>query len=175
MLSNYLLYLNKIKSKKSSGFTLVELLTVIVIISVLSAIAIPSILGQSAKAKQTEAKVTIGSVNKAQIAFRTENNTFAKDMDSLGIGLPTETTNYSYAIKGDENTTTIAATAKDTSLRSYSGGSLMFLGKNNNAAITSTICENKVAGTTPATPPILQTGANTPEEAAKCSETQNKL
>ena len=47
-------HLTKDTKKKRSGFTLTELLTVIVIVGVLSAIALPTFLGQTLKAKLTE-------------------------------------------------------------------------------------------------------------------------
>lgn len=175
MLKTYLLYLNNIKTKKTSGFTLIELLVAVVIISILTAIALPSFLGQTAKAKQTQAKTTIGSINSTQLAFRNENSSFAKDMDTLGIGLPLETPEYSYKVSGDVNTSTVTAQPKDTALKGYSGGTVVFAGKTNNSAIASAICENEQPGNSVPTPPILQTGSNTPEEAAKCNEGQTKL
>ena len=47
--------LNKQSQRLSKGFTLVELMIVIVIVGVLSAVALPSFLGQQNKAKITEA------------------------------------------------------------------------------------------------------------------------
>ena len=52
------------------GFTLVELMIVIVIVGVLSAVALPNFLSQTDKAKATEGKTAISSVLKqAQAAF----------------------------------------------------------------------------------------------------------
>jgi type IV pilus assembly protein PilA len=74
------------RQQQNKGFTLVELLVVIIIIGILSAIALPSFIGQTAKAKQSEAKQNIGVINRVQIAIRVESTTFASTFDALAIG-----------------------------------------------------------------------------------------
>ncbi|MBW4418414.1 MAG: type IV pilin-like G/H family protein [Myxacorys californica WJT36-NPBG1] len=90
--------------KKDGGFTLIELLVVIIIIGILSAIALPAFLNQANKAKQSEAKTTVGSMNRAQQALYMEKGAFAsssaEDFGKLGLGVATETTNYKYTISG---------------------------------------------------------------------------
>ncbi len=85
--------------KKGEGFTLIELLVVIIIIGILSAIALPSFLNQANKAKQSEAKQYVGSVNKGQQAYYTERSAFitdVADIAKLGIGLAADTKEYTY-------------------------------------------------------------------------------
>ena len=86
--------LNKKNGEK--GFTLIELLVVIIIIGILAAIALPSFLNQTTKAKQSEAKTYVATISKTQQAYFTEKGTFAPALTYLSLGTPTATDNYSY-------------------------------------------------------------------------------
>lgn len=130
--AKYLQYLNQ--QKQDEGFTLIELLVVIIIIGILSAIALPSFLNQANKAKQSEAKQYVGSMNRTQQAFFLENSGFTSQIGLLGLGIQTNTANYSYAIAGGtaltnpdlfENATSQGIpndTTKQKILKSYLGG-----------------------------------------------------
>jgi type IV pilus assembly protein PilA len=89
------------KKKGDEGFTLIELLVVVIIIGVLAAIALPSLLSQVSKARQSEGKQNIGAVNRAQQAYYLENaNKFTSSMADLAIGIKSQTENYEYEIRG---------------------------------------------------------------------------
>ena len=77
-------YLSNRKLKSNSGFTLVELIVVVVIIGILSAIAIPSFQSASDKAKQKEASSMIASYLKAAQAYYTEYGQGARYSSQIG-------------------------------------------------------------------------------------------
>ncbi|MBO1346254.1 MAG: type IV pilin-like G/H family protein [Hormoscilla sp. GUM202] len=116
-----------IDKKQDKGFTLIELLVVIIIIGILSSIALPSFLGQANKAKQSEAKAYVGSMNRAQQAYYLEKGELSDNLDILGLSIQTKTANYTYGIT-DGGTGSSAVTNwgtaidKNAVLKSYVGG-----------------------------------------------------
>ncbi|MDJ0704632.1 MAG: type IV pilin-like G/H family protein [Leptolyngbyaceae cyanobacterium MO_188.B28] len=131
---------NRFQSESTYGFTVIELLVAILIISFLSAIALPSLLGQVHKAKETEAKTAVSTLRKDQYYFYLENNSFSqdlKDLNSLNYEIKKhsehdyfETENYIYFVAPHESLhgRLHLAISKRKGLRSY--GSAVYL-KNN--------------------------------------------
>jgi type IV pilus assembly protein PilA len=163
--AKFLQHLNNKKSEK--GFTLVELLVVIIIIGILAAIALPNFLSQGAKAKQTDSKQNVGLVNRAQAAYRVENPEFASSFDILATGVLAGTTNattnsYTYDLVGTQDSTAITAkSTSDTALKAYSGGTFRFTNAQNQSMFSSIICEAIIPGTNSALSPILNSTGTT--------------
>jgi len=67
-----------------SGFTLIELMVVVAIIGVLTAIAIPQYQKYQARARQVEAKTILGSIYTAEQSFSTENGTYTQCLGNIG-------------------------------------------------------------------------------------------
>ena len=152
------------KKQEEQGFTLIELLVVIIIIGILSAIALPSFLNQANKAKQTEGKTYIGSMNRAQQTYYLENGAFASntEFDKLGLGIAKETTNYNYAIvlaTGATTGVTNQARPQTNGVKAYIGGvKLGNVNATNEGTTVAVLCEAKSGKNT--------TGAATGEESA---------
>lgn len=112
---------HKVNSNQiEQGFTLVELIVITVIITALSAIAIPTMLSQGTKARQTEAKTTVSTMCKNQQIHYMENGYFSATIGALNIGIKEETQNYLYSIIMDSpNHAMNMARAKEDVLKSY--------------------------------------------------------
>lgn len=152
-LHNQLIKNCKKHEQNEHGFTLIELLIVIIILGILTAVALPSLLSQDAKAKQSEAKQNLILVNKAQNSYRTEKNSFATSFDALAIGTIAggttgTTTNFSYTLAASNDTATIIARPKDIILKGYSGGSIYYSNSASQSVIGTILCEVQAPGTT---------------------------
>jgi len=62
--------------RKTKGFTLVELLVVIIIVGILAAVAVPIIRGNTIRAMFTEATAALGTIRSAQRGYFVENNSY---------------------------------------------------------------------------------------------------
>jgi len=171
--SKLLLTLAKNK-KKDQGFTLIELLVVIIIIGVLSAVALPNLLGQVGKARESEAKNGVGSINRAQQSYFTEQSQFAfgssvtTDLqavrDTLGVGLQTEfydsiSVGASNAA-GDSSSSVLFSNtqALNDGTRDYAGA-IAFSGSSQ--AFSSVVCRNPDPSSSAITNGALSVGSGT--------------
>ncbi|HEC04693.1 MAG TPA: type IV pilin protein [Thiothrix sp.] len=118
----------KIKNKKASGFTLIELMIVVAIVGILSSIAYPSYTKYVQKSKRTEAMVALMQAAQQQEKFFSQNLRYAPSATALGVNTSTENGLYTISITGKksdgttcDNTTAnacISFTLKATALAS---------------------------------------------------------
>lgn len=131
--------------KRQDGFTLVELMVVVAIIGLLSAVAIPNFRKYQAKAKMSEAKLQLSSVYTAETAFFSDYNIYHNCLAYMGYNPQREVANRYYAV-GFNNMATIDGAAYLAATNSgLSSGATDC--PNNNAAllITSTVAAAPVA------------------------------
>jgi prepilin-type N-terminal cleavage/methylation domain-containing protein len=69
--------------RNRQGFTLIELMIVVVIIGILAAIAIPKFSNASARSKEKEAEIILKQVYTMQETYRSEKGTWAEDVTAL--------------------------------------------------------------------------------------------
>jgi general secretion pathway protein G len=71
------------RSRRAGGFTLIEMLLVLVILATLAAIVIPKFAGRSQQAKVTQAISQIGSFKLALDTFEVDNGYYPRDLNAL--------------------------------------------------------------------------------------------
>jgi type IV pilus assembly protein PilA len=146
------------KKKGNEGFTLIELLVVIIIVGVLAAIALPSFLNQIGKARGSEAKSSLGTINRSQQAYRLENNTFASNLTSLDARITGKF--YTYTVNAGSATTGSAVTTP-TGVATGIKVSSSFVNQNNDT-FTQIICESQDTSAAVALAPANTTAAGCP-------------
>ena len=110
--------------RNTQGFTLVELMIVVVIIGILAALAIPRFTRATTKGKQSEAKLILKQIYTMQLSYRQEFDVYFIDpsaanatnplaFENLGLGVEIMlTARYTYTItSSDAGATNFTATA----------------------------------------------------------------
>jgi type IV pilus assembly protein PilA len=158
------------KKRESVTTTLLKIIfiyfpLVAVLLTILLTIAISFYAcgGGHSKAKQSEAKQYVGSMNRAQQAKYAEDGAFSNSVNALGLGIKTQTTNYNYSIVATKNAAfSYAVSRRETkNIPSYVGA--VFLvpippAANNEKTTTAILCEVKSSGNTQPPNPILENG-----------------
>jgi type IV pilus assembly protein PilA len=141
----YFLFLAiKSQRKKATGFTLIELLVVVILLGIFAALGLPTLLGQIAKGRQAEARASLGTISRAQQAYRYENAIFAS-LNQLPIQLQgakfytfvdtsgTTPTVFGAAYQAD------AVTEFSDDIKNYAGAA----GQTSSGLFTGLVCEDE--------------------------------
>ena len=96
---------NKEYTMKKQGFTLIELMVVIVIMGILAAVAVPKLFGMIAKSKASELGPAAGEYVKLQDAFVSETGTFYGNWKFIGYKMQTSNNVFTYTETDDLSST----------------------------------------------------------------------
>lgn len=91
-----------ILNKKEKGFTLVELMVVIIIVGILAAVAIPKFLDASHKAKASEFPTQLSAIYTGENAYSAERGSYITDLgklrDSAGVEVALSSRWFNYTV-----------------------------------------------------------------------------
>ena len=105
------------RRKRKEGFTLLELLMVVIIIAILASIALPQYLKTTEKARMAEAISALSTIRQSQQRYKAENAVYAGDIANLDVDNPATSPGalFSYAVNcGKVNTFVATATRGST-------------------------------------------------------------
>lgn len=109
--------------RKGTGFTLIELMIVVAVVAVLSAIAYPAYTDSVRKSRRAQAKADLVEYQAMAERWRTVNNSYATftlptNQSPREVGSPAH---YRLQLVSDVNTFTISATAQNDQTRDRCG------------------------------------------------------
>jgi len=101
--------MNNLKKKK--GFTLVELMIVIVIVGILATWAIPKFMLSSSKAKMAEYKLLLNQIYELQDVYYQERDRYGATFDDIGFEIP-KSKYFNFSMTSDSVSFLATATVK---------------------------------------------------------------
>ena len=116
------------------GFTLLELIIVVIIIGILATLGLTQYTSVVEKGRSAEAKAILGEIRTAQVAYKLDKSGYTSTLSELYVNVPTAcaSTHYFYYSASSNTATAFRCTTS---------------GKNPNGSAASTISMNYDTGT----------------------------
>lgn len=99
---------------RQKGFTLIELMIVVIVVAILASIAIPSYLEQSRKGRRADAVQAVGDLQLKLESWRAENPSYAECDECVSGDYPTIADSAHYEINVDADADGYTITASPT-------------------------------------------------------------
>ncbi len=85
---------------RTHGFTLIELMIVVVIVGILAGVAYPSFREQSRRSARAEARAALLDASSRQEQFLLDNKSYTATLSNLQVASATETGKYAVSVDG---------------------------------------------------------------------------
>jgi type IV pilus assembly protein PilA len=149
------------ESKSWVGNLLMLAFISVPVVMILAAITLPYSDPSRCGGPLSEAKQYVSSVNKGQQEKYADDGAFSNSINTLGLGLKTQTTNYNYSTISTKNAAFSYGVARSNNLTSYVGAVFLLpvsKAANNEKTTQSILCVANSPGNTQPPDPILQNG-----------------
>ena len=131
----------RVRVQEEKGFTLVELLVVMLILGLLAAIAIPSFFNQRDKARDADAKSAVRTAQTAMETYATDNNgSYASATRALLIGIEQTLNEADLTGAEDGDAVSVTSTADTYSVQVDSSTGNSFRIARSNTGTTTLSC-----------------------------------
>jgi prepilin-type N-terminal cleavage/methylation domain-containing protein len=124
-------------SKQTGGFTIVELLIVIVVIAILAAITIVAYNGIQQRGRASAVSSALSQANKKLAVYLLDNSAYPPDLAAAGVNASGDTT-YQYSVNNSANPATYCVTATN--------GTVSYMSSSTTTTPTSGACPGHGVG-----------------------------
>jgi type IV pilus assembly protein PilE len=107
--------MTSIPGRPSGGFTLPELMAVVVVVAILAVVAFPAFMDQVRKSRRAEAIASLNAIAQAQERWRANNPAYTTDLSASGVNVANPGSGY-YVLS-----VTAAASSSFTAVASAAG------------------------------------------------------